>query len=423
MEDSQIDNNLRLSYYREIGVLNAEHGVFLVRHSETGLPFVKKYIHKDLRPVFEQLQKSRIPGIPSIEDILEDGDRVVVIEEYISGKTLEATLKESGPVSEHKTKEIAIRLCNTLEQLHSLKPPVIHRDIKPSNVILTGNGSVYLIDFNAAKHQDLNESRDTRLLGTTGYAAPEQYGFGPSRVQTDLYGLGILMAELLTGKPDPAACRKNYLGKIVRKAAHVDLNRRYVSAKQMRSALLGKNRKPLWIIIGILAVIVLAVLALRYAIFHLPPEVHNDPAETQESSEVQGTTMLPEVSMIVESLSETETVSPDIAKGSLGDALVFTDEHEFERQLNEGRNLEGSIVTFKVLDFKPDSAFGYNLWAGTHLNFVSDRHPGVNVGDILTVRTKYISSRIGSWIIQYELLDRIPAETAEAETTEGTANE
>ena len=84
-----------------------------------------------------------------------------------------------------------------------MKPPIIHRDIKPSNIIITGYNRAVLLDFNAAKSFSSSEDTDTVLLGTSGYAAPEQYGFGASSPQTDIYALGVVLKECLAASENP----------------------------------------------------------------------------------------------------------------------------------------------------------------------------------------------------------------------------
>lgn len=86
-------------------------------------------------------------------------------------------------------------------------------------------------------------------------------------------------------------------------------------------------------------------------------------------------------------------------------AVDYPDVAEFELDLNNGKDLTGKTVTFEVIEFVPDSAFGYNLQAGEHLNFCSPKHPGVNEGDIITVKVTSISSMLGSYIISYEIVD------------------
>lgn len=75
---------------------------------------------------------------------------------------------------------------------------------------------------------------------------------------------------------------------------------------------------------------------------------------------------------------------------------------EFEAALNAGENVTGKFVEVEVRDFKPNSAFGYNLIAGEHLNFVSSDHPDVEVGDTIVVEVEKAASLMGSWIITYK---------------------
>ena len=125
---------------------------------------------------------------------------MVVIEDYIPGDTLEEILAREGRMPEAQVLDIAIQLCKILQAFHHAVPPIVNRDIKPSNIKLTEDGIVKLLDMNAAKYCDCLAAKDTVLLGTQGYAAPEQYGFGASNVQTDIYAVGVLMNVLLTGR-------------------------------------------------------------------------------------------------------------------------------------------------------------------------------------------------------------------------------
>src|SRR5436309_1886038 len=77
------------------------------------------------------------------------------------------------------------------------------RDLKPANVMMTASGHLYLIDFGIARHFKPGKAKDTSALGSSGYAAPEQYGKAQTTPQTDIYGLGATLHQLLTGH-DPA---------------------------------------------------------------------------------------------------------------------------------------------------------------------------------------------------------------------------
>ncbi len=93
------------------------------------------------------------------------------------------------------------------------------------------------------------------------------------------------------------------------------------------------------------------------------------------------------------------------ACGTKTTVIDYADAESFEAALNAGENLEGKVVRFVAGEFHPDSALGYNVWAGEHLNFVSSRNPDIKEGDIVTVRALTIESAMGSWIINYEKVD------------------
>lgn len=140
--------------------------------------------------------KNPVNGIPTIVDIYEEDNHLIVIEHFISGLTL-SDIIENHTLTIDNIVQIILELCNILEPLHNQQPPIVHRDIKPSNVIITEYGHAILLDFNAAKYYKNPDSNDTILLGTKGYAAPEQYGFGSSSPKTDIYALGILLREMV----------------------------------------------------------------------------------------------------------------------------------------------------------------------------------------------------------------------------------
>jgi len=88
---------------------------------------------------------------------------------------------------------------------------------------------------------------------------------------------------------------------------------------------------------------------------------------------------------------------------SCGGKVDYKNAESFESALNAGEDLTGKTVTFTVNDFRPNSAFGYNLIAGEHLNFCSPDNPKAKEGDTVTVKVKSVKSVIGSYIIYYEM--------------------
>lgn len=193
---------LNISYYNTIATLNNAHKIYLVQHRESQKIYIKKILNVYNPHVYEYLLEHHIPGIPRLYNVYEENEQLILIEEYISGISLREMIDDRT-----LTLDLIVRfmgdLCNILEKLHMLNPPIIHRDIKPSNIIITPYNHVILIDFNAAKYLTDNVDHDTILLGTKGYAAPEQYGFGCSTPQTDIYALGILLKELSLALPVP----------------------------------------------------------------------------------------------------------------------------------------------------------------------------------------------------------------------------
>lgn len=103
----------------------------------------------------------------------------------------------------------------------------------------------------------------------------------------------------------------------------------------------------------------------------------------------------------------TKTSSSDIesteSSSASPSAKTYATAAEAETALNSGEDLTGSIITFTVDEFEPNSAFGYNMMTGEHLNFVSSSNPNVGVGDTVTVKVTSVSSTLGSFVINYEM--------------------
>src|SRR6266446_387301 len=140
--------------------------------------------------------------LPHIHNQYTDPEHWYIVMDYIEGQTLEELLARSpkGRLSLNQVAKIGIALCDVLAHLHNQSPSIIYRDVKPSNIMLTPWGRLYLIDFGIARRYQPGQPRDTGPLGSPGYAAPEQYGRMQTTVQTDIYGLGVTLQTLLTGK-------------------------------------------------------------------------------------------------------------------------------------------------------------------------------------------------------------------------------
>jgi serine/threonine protein kinase len=139
--------------------------------------------------------------IPRVFDRFSEQNRHYLVMEFIDGITLEQQLREAGgKLPEQQVVGIALQICDTLQYLHNLEPPVIYRDLKPSNVMLATYGQVKLIDFGIARL--FQPQSNATMIGTQGYAPPEQYR-GKAEFRSDLYALGATMHHALSGR-DPA---------------------------------------------------------------------------------------------------------------------------------------------------------------------------------------------------------------------------
>ncbi len=146
------------------------------------------------------LAKLHNPHLPSIHDYFTEYGRWYLVMSFIPGETLLHYLQTKGgklPVEE--VLHIGIELCEVLAYLHSQQPPIIFRDLKPSNIMRTPDGQIYLIDFGIARHFKPGQIRDTAIFGSLGYAAPEQYGSAQTTPRSDIYSLGVILCQLLTG--------------------------------------------------------------------------------------------------------------------------------------------------------------------------------------------------------------------------------
>lgn len=144
------------------------------------------------------MKKLDHPALPRIVDIIDNGITIYIVMDYIEGESLDKILSEYGAQPEELVVGWAKQLCDALSYLHSQKPPIIYRDMKPANVMLKPEGNVKIIDFGIAREYKEQNLSDTTVLGTKGYAPPEQYS-GQTDPRSDIFALGMTMHHLLTG--------------------------------------------------------------------------------------------------------------------------------------------------------------------------------------------------------------------------------
>ncbi|MCL1882141.1 MAG: serine/threonine protein kinase [Defluviitaleaceae bacterium] len=237
-----------LSKYKEIEII-AETGkskIFLVKDNVSGHLLVKKQLPLDSdTTVYKKLSAKDIKGLPRVHFVVSDDRYNYVFEDYISGSNLMNMLGNEKSFTPKQVIEWALMLCDVLDALHGYDPQIIHRDIKPSNIIISDDGILKLIDFDIAREYKADAGADTAYIGTKKYASPEQYGFSQTDCRSDIFSVGILMAELLTGNtPNHNQDLNPYgaLGKIIKKCIEVDPKQRFQNVGELQLALRKVNR-------------------------------------------------------------------------------------------------------------------------------------------------------------------------------------
>lgn len=187
------------------------------------------------------------PCLPKVFGYLRSEQGEFLWREYVEGQTLEERISQGKAMTDMEAAETVEMICRFLVRLHSQKPQVIHRDIKASNIVQRSDGSLCVIDLDGCRNYHEGEKKDTICLGTASTAAPEQFGYEQSDGRSDIYGAGMLLIFLLTGKEERGASSEiseKYLRKIAQKATEFDPGRRYQCADEMAEALCafsGKN--------------------------------------------------------------------------------------------------------------------------------------------------------------------------------------
>lgn len=139
------------------------------------------------------------PNIVEIYDVGEDDGNYYIVMEYVDGKTLKSLIKRRGALTLPEVIDIMLQLTSAIACAH--ESFIIHRDIKPQNVLILDNGVAKITDFGIAMALNSNELTQTNsVMGSVHYLPPEQANGSGATMKSDIYSLGILMYELLTGK-------------------------------------------------------------------------------------------------------------------------------------------------------------------------------------------------------------------------------
>ena len=219
------------SHYSKIQLIHSGNTteIWLVKENSTNQEYVLKIIKRIGTP-YPQMLKLRQSNLPILHYVVETDNVTYVIEEYLQGMNLQEYFDRYGKLEENTIFQYAMEICDCLELLHSHH--ILHRDIKPSNLFLTENHHLKLIDFDAGRVGKVDKDNDTQIIGTPGFASPEQYGFQQTDERTDIYSLGLTL-QMLLGYDT----YNGFMLPILRRCTEFDPSKRYASARKLRQAI------------------------------------------------------------------------------------------------------------------------------------------------------------------------------------------
>lgn len=200
-----------------------------------GQKIVKRTYDKAVE-AYSELKGQDCVNLPHIYSAEFDSEHFVVEEEFIDGISLQYMLDCGECFDAERACEIGTEVCAALAFLHD--SGFVHRDVKPEHVLFTQEGRIVLIDLDASMRISANKKKDTQLLGTTGYAAPEQFGLTRSDRRTDVFAVGIMLNEMLTGEhPSVTLCRESPMSEIIEKCIRMNPQDRYQIIEELSEAL------------------------------------------------------------------------------------------------------------------------------------------------------------------------------------------
>ncbi len=229
-----IENSIE-KYYHLVKVLKKDDTkeIVLYQHKQSDKTVVVKRLSRRSE-AYERLVNIDHSNIIKVIEAIGNSECTIIMEEYLDGISV-ADLLEYQKLTAKMAYRIILQVCDGLEMLH--KNGIVHRDIKPENIFFMRDERVKIIDFDASRIYRKYEKKDTVVLGTVGYAPPEQYGEAQTDARSDIYALGVLMNVLFTGQHPVNEMAKGRIGSIIEKCIMVNQNKRYRSVSEIKGQL------------------------------------------------------------------------------------------------------------------------------------------------------------------------------------------
>ena len=199
----------------------------LMRNVDTGQLVVKKIMHKAAFDIYKGLKKIKNKNLVRVYECFIQGDECVAIEDYVNGKRFD-DYYQGNRLTLQEAVTRAEELCNGLKAIH--EKGIVHRDIQPKNIIISNEGTLKIIDFDISRKENHEKSKDTELLGTVGYAAPEQHGFSQTSNRSDIYSVGVVLKEFFENQ---GLLSNEYLEEIVNKCMEIDPKNRFSDVNEL----------------------------------------------------------------------------------------------------------------------------------------------------------------------------------------------
>lgn len=239
-----------------------------IAESENGTVYLVKDLHRNQLMAIKSSRKEESyyreqevlgrlqhPALPKVIDFFEEKENKYMVMDYIEGITLEQYLRKFGRIEVKQAVRWAIELTEVLGYLHEQTPPIVYQDLKPANIMITPEKTVKLIDFGTAVSINFGQEKEKIWMGTPGYSAPEQLNGDGSCKESDIYALGVVLHEMVTGiSPrslygvqrsirdyDKTLSRK--LAKIIANCTGNKPSERYHSMNRLKEVLLSQKEK------------------------------------------------------------------------------------------------------------------------------------------------------------------------------------